>query len=202
MWNTLEKKYKEKYKADFPQCIKDFLIYCGFESRANLQSITETDFSDIEQCINSNKEVVQNLKCCHSVTYKSMTDFIILPGHKRTILTIPAMITDIIEAEKTNPKKASREQISFEEFAKNQLVKLLKKTLINAANTHNRTNVDDSMISEINIDEFCHQDGDNVQNRKASCRFSCPYCDKRFRLTYNRFWNSGKITKHIKDHMV
>lgn len=123
-----------------------------------------------------------------------MNLFEFVPGHKAIILAIPGMIP--INSVVKPKRKKSQEYIQI------QLINLLKKTLNDAAKINNRTNVDASMISSENIYEWSQANETESEAPIYKCRFLCPYCDKSYSVTYNRFWISNKVTKHIKQHMI
>lgn len=105
-----------------------------------------------------------------------MHSFDFMPGHMAIILAVPGMI----------PMKKPKQRKS-KEYIKSQLINLLKKTLTNAARNNNRTNVDESMISLENIYEWTQDNDTTNETLTYKCRFLCPYCDKSYSITYNRF---------------
>lgn len=192
-WEKLEDAHWKKYKETFPECVKKILIHTGFENGASLQNITRLAIEDIESYVNTHRELLQDLDCCFSETYGNMIRFEFMPGHIAIINSIPALISTM----NGKPKKKKSEQ-----FVKNQLINLLRKTLSVAAKIHNRTNVDVWMINDENLYEFELNGDETTSDSEYKCRFMCPYCDKTFGLTYNRFWRSSKVTKHLKVHIA
>lgn len=207
----MDRFHKKKYKSEFPECIKLFLIFAGYSEWASLQNINEEDIRRVENRINKKndgnmilkQQLIGQLKCCYSVEYRQMLGstavFEFLPGHHPVILNIPAIIKDYAEAESQILPKNSEEKV------RNQLLKLLRRTLVTAARAHNRTNVDESMISEQNLEisrkNIPQHDGPHEEAPIYRGCFMCPYCDKKINLKYARFWFSGKVTKHIKNHL-
>lgn len=197
VWKKLEKNHKKKYNEAFPKCIKTLLIGAAFDSSSSLSNITADSITDIQRNVNNHREILNNLNCCYSDKYKDMVHFEFLPGHRTMISNIPSLLN--IQAKnpwKNHKKKQTKSEVQVTE----QLLNLLQRTLVKAAQENNRGNVDAPMISEGNLYDF-RQDDTSENETIYKCRFICPYCDETFALSYRKFWISSKVTKHIKNHM-
>lgn len=83
-WQKLEAVIGEKV----PNCLKQFLSVCAYDSISSIQNINSESIREIESHMNTCLESVQQLDCCHSNAYKSQTAFKLLPGHKDFLLSM------------------------------------------------------------------------------------------------------------------
>lgn len=153
----------------------------------------------IEKYIDSNKHIINGLNCCYSDHYKQLETFNFLPGHRSIIEGIPEQIKQF-QSKSKNSAKSSRvskllqkDSISDEEIQ----MKLIKNLTAFSGKAGYQFPI--GVISKSNIHDYVRVlENDDVL---STCRFSCPFCSKSFKLTYKRFWTSSKVTQHLKVHI-
>lgn len=82
------KKIEDVIGESVPNCLKQFLSVCAYDSLYSIQNINLESIRDIENHMNTCLESVHNLDCCHSNAYKTQTTFKLLPGHKDFLLSM------------------------------------------------------------------------------------------------------------------
>lgn len=76
-------------KSKICNCVKELLIQCGFENRASLENINDTNLQMMEEYIKNNRNCLENLPECHRNKYQSQAEFNFLPGHRVLLLNLP-----------------------------------------------------------------------------------------------------------------
>lgn len=63
--------------------------------------------------------------------------------------------------------------------------------------TKNGFELPENLMTDRNLTDFqLHSHGLDV-----SCRFACPFCVKKFPVTFKEYWRSGNIQSHLKRHV-
>lgn len=82
-------KIEEIICEPLTMCIKQILYSCGYDTFQSLKGISEQSLSHIENHINTaSRLTIENLHCSHSVYYKSLDEFRLLPGHRSLIISL------------------------------------------------------------------------------------------------------------------
>lgn len=82
-------KIEEIIGEPLPNCIKQILSDCAYDTFASLKSISIESCVEIEKHINTNsRKTIQLLDCCHSDYYKKQQEFKLIPGHKDLIVSL------------------------------------------------------------------------------------------------------------------
>lgn len=184
----------------FPECVKILLEYAAYDKLNSLNRIDAAKITEIEEHLTNHRSWMNNVECCNSEFYKNLTEFHFLPGHKAAILGIPQQIKDMgqnIGVFEPNPVNA---QITAQqkERSDDELINILISNLKNYMKK-NHVPVPDDVISSMHIHDF--ERGSEVDQFICKCRFSCPFCEKIFPLSFKKFWMSSNITKHFKNHI-
>lgn len=158
-----------------------------------MRTIDENSLTKVEEHVTNHRNIVNELNCCFSDTYKAQDDFRFIPGHRSAILAIPAQIEKIKAQGK---KKVERKR-------KPRTIEGLKKMLIAQLNSYPSKigfNLPNGVISDLNIVNVAYeQQSDDCF--VVDCGFSCPFCDKVTKVTFKKFWWSTNATKHLKKHV-
>lgn len=185
----------EKSKTDkFPLCVKKILSECGYDTLLSLQELNNDKLRKIEKHVNENRDIIANLECCNSQTYRAQSEFHFLPGHEAIILGIPARVAALNGNLKTVSAKKKRPTMSDEE---------LQNKLISNFETFAAKNgrpLSKGIISKRNILEF--QKATKGEETFFKCVFSCPFCAKKTPINYKLFWMSSNVTNHLKEHFT
>lgn len=200
-WIKIEKFVGEK----FPECVKILLQVTGYDRLNSLKKLDAERISEIEAHLDTNREWVNELKCCNSQHYKQLAVFKFLPGHKATILDIPQQIQRMQQVEEDQPirgdavgvKKVVARNASHTQQS-DDIIQKLVANLVNYAKNINFP-LEDGMISSKNVNDF--EPGSASDKFAYQCRFSCPFCSKVFPVKYGTFWQSSNVTKHFRDHL-
>lgn len=178
----------------YPGCVVKLLTAAGFDTILSLSGIDEEKIKEIEVFLTSNKQFVNELKCCQSEWYKELEHFQFLPGHKAIILALPEKIKEM-----TTEKSKSKLCLNQNNSAQDEELKThLIKNLI-AFSGKAGFQLPQQAISEANIHEFERGSDDNVF--VAKCRFSCPFCSKNYSVIYKKNWQSSNVTAHLRKHI-
>lgn len=178
----------------YPGCVVKLLTAAGFDTILSLSGIDEEKIKEIEVFLTSNKQFVNELKCCQSEWYKELEHFQFLPGHKAIILALPEKIKEMT-TEKSKSKLCLNQNNSAQD---EELKQHLIKNLI-AFSGKAGFQLPQQAISEANIHEFERGSDDNVF--VAKCRFSCPFCSKNYSVIYKKNWQSSNVTAHLRKHI-
>lgn len=88
-WTYIESKLNQI----IPECIKRVLEVSGFDSEFALEALNEENLTQSELHVHSyHKDVINNLSCCHSDTYRMQEKFQFVPGHRAFILSLPGKL--------------------------------------------------------------------------------------------------------------
>lgn len=198
IWQKLRRFHKN---VKYPECVEHLMVRAGYDSILSLSQINENKVAEIENFLNTNRQIISELKCCHTAWYQNMENFIFLPGHKSIILSLPDQIKAMTEKtmEKTNPiSKSKRNKVQSDEELINHLVSNLQEFTKNQAEKAG-FEMTTEVISPINIHHF--ERTSNTDSFVAKCRFSCPFCSKSYAVAYKKFWMSSNVTTHLKMHI-
>lgn len=198
-WNKIERFGGEK----FPDCVKILLTKTGYDRMNSLSKIDAERILEIEAHLDTNREWVNELKCCNSDSYKQLAVFKFLPGHKILILGIPEQIERMKEAQEKHGDADNAKKIVTTKSPKTQqtdeeIIQSMVSNLLKFAKKINFP-LQDGMLSANNVNDF--ERGNHLNNFLYKCRFSCPFCEKVFPLRYQTFWMTSNLTKHLKEHM-
>lgn len=195
VWKKLEKITKEK----FPACVLTILQSAGYDNFTSLNEMNDEKIERIEKYIDSNKYIINELNCCYSDHYKQLGTFIFLPGHRSIIEGIPEQIKRYQDKSENSAKSSrvskvlQKDSISDEDLQ----MKLIKNLTAFSGKVGHQ--FPPGIISKSNIHDYVRvSENDDVL---ITCRFSCPFCSKSFKLTYKNFWTSSKVTQHLKGHI-
>lgn len=100
--------YKKKYEENFPKCLISLLVHSGYNSLQSLKNLDEIKVDNIETFFDQNKQLISQLECSHSETYKGLETFKFLPGHKTLILSLSEMLPEIDQIILTKKANKSR----------------------------------------------------------------------------------------------
>lgn len=156
------------------------MISTGYNINSNLANLNKEKIDEIEQYLNSNKNVIDNLDCCYSEVYKRMDIFRFLLGHKALILAIPDMVG-----------VSKKEHSLSDQELKDDLIKKLI-----AATGKSGFCLPAGIISESNLLQF-HRTM-NERDTVCKCIFSCPFCSKKYTIKYKTFWITVNAWKHLR----
>lgn len=85
-WNKIQNLIKEP----IPECIKQILSWCAYDTIASVRNINSESLFQIQRQVNSYfLPKIQELTCCYAEFYKQQSKFELLPGHRDFILTLP-----------------------------------------------------------------------------------------------------------------
>lgn len=177
-------------------CVKKLLVASGYNKFIALSEIGEEELVKIETHINTERQLVNSLKCCYSDIYKAQDVFHFLPGHKATILGIKNQINQLKEYRMQNPKmdksKRRLKRNRSAEEVKNVLLKSLQDYL-------DKNKIPKDILTARNIINF----EESVENdhKTYRCDFTCMFCSKVIPVLFNTFWMHSNATKHIKGHI-
>lgn len=91
IWQKVESLLGESV----PVCIKNVLIFRGYNTLLSLRSISAESIVRIENYMNENVgDIIQRLDCCYNDSYKEQKTFKFLPGHYDFLLILPKYIND------------------------------------------------------------------------------------------------------------
>lgn len=184
-WLKLEKFNGEK----FPECVKNLLVKCAYDTLSSLRHINPDILLKIESFLSAKKDFSADLNCCHHDHYKSLDAFEFLPGHKDLILGIPLQIEQMDDSKK---KARGKKSLSDDELRDNLVMHLMNYV------ARINLEVDEGVISEVNIHDF--RRGSDDDDFLCKCRFICPFCTKSFTLTFKNYWGTSNLTQHFKQH--
>lgn len=190
-WSKLEKINRGK----FPNCVKKLLTECAYNELYSLRRIDAEKLRNIESFLNGKKEIISQLDCCYKDHYKNLDVFEFLPGHKDLILSIPSLIEEMGHGGKSRISAIRNNMTFSDDQLKSKLIANLLSYTENIG-----LDVPDNAISEINIHDF--RRGSDQDGFVCKCRLICPFCLKKFQLTYKTFWATSNLTKHFKDHIT
>lgn len=200
-WKLLEKDEK------FPKCVKSLLIAAGYDTLSSMNALSDEKIHEIEHFHTENKQFIVKLNCCYDQHYKRLEVFAFLPGHRTTILGLPARIAQMkmqnMNNTPVNTPKDRTAAVSKISVKKSLPDMELQTNLIENLMKYSGKmgfQFPAGMISDANIRDFVR--GSDEDNFVCKCKFSCPFCAKTFRLAYKEFWMSSNVTHHLKMHHV
>lgn len=186
----MEKSIGEK----FPECVKILLKKYGYDRLNSLSMIDEVRISEIETHLQENRDSWNDeLNCCNSTHYGRVTIFRFLPGHRATILSIPDKIRQLTGLKRVIA--VDRLQEEHKDRSDEEAVQSLVTNIMKYAEKQGFP-LNDELININNVQDF--ERGDGMVNFVYKCRFICPFCDKKFSLKFQKFWQTSNITTHLK----
>lgn len=138
VWSEIEKIVGEC----IPECIKEILTSCAYTSLSSLKGICAENIVQIEKYVNTKRDVIANLKCSHSETYKKQCEFQFLPGHRNFILTIAKTIDKELD-------QLSEDELLFKLIEKNPHFSVVMKELMKTALRNGQRMKNNAEYSEI-----------------------------------------------------
>lgn len=129
----------EKIIGDtLPPCVKSFLNLSACESLTALREINENNIVEIGEFMsNCDRNVLDELDCCHSEQYKKQTKFKFLPGHRAVLLSLPNKIRQ--NSEKKCEKKCVQSNTEFPVIL-NELISTAQENALKLKNSSEYSN--------------------------------------------------------------
>lgn len=178
----------------FPECVKILLKKSGYDRLNSLSMIDEVRIIEIEAHLQENRDSwINEMNCCNSTYYRQVAIFRFLPGHRATILSIPDKIRQLAGLKRVTVD--DRLQEKHEDRSDEEAVQSLVTDIMKYAEKQGFP-LNDGIITIDNVQDF--ERGDGMVNFVYKCRFICPFCDKKFSLKFQKFWQTSNITTHLK----
>lgn len=188
---------KRKFWLDFekfigsrlPKDIPNILTACGYDSELAIIGLKEKDLETIEKEVDKNKDILKN-STDYKNNYNSPERFVLKPGHKSLILSLPKKFEDFLEEKKkdeqrNNPKKNSKNVNEL----KSELTEKLNNYMLRFSFNVNFTQSDLSKFIFLE-DKNCY-----------TCGVKCPFCMKVFSCKYSTYWMVSNFEAHLKSHV-
>lgn len=96
---TLFSEIENLLDDSIPSDIKQILEGCAFDTELSLLAISDEIIMDIEDHVNSEREILKN------TSYENVHSFKFKPGHKIFLLQLPNQIKILREAKAKNPQR-------------------------------------------------------------------------------------------------
>lgn len=179
------------HKIKYPPFLKKNLNTCGFESEASLGIICEQSIAEIEQIVNSKKELLEGTIYLKEDGSLHSEPFKFLIGHRLLILSIPKSFSEYKDNKEKNKKLNLKinSPISPEQ---------LKASLLERLQNYKKSNNWKLTLTLDNLKK-CVLYKINSQNR-AKVQVKCVYCDTQVPCTFNEKWSISNYIKHIASH--
>lgn len=164
-----------------PQEIKRIICVSGFDNALSILELKASDIADIEKCVNENKNIFKN-----SNIYSSSEQFVLKPGHRALILSLPDKFKEFYDSLKgKKPLEKPVERKSESELT-HELIEKLESYLYNF-NYNVKFGTD-------SVTDF----GSDNKGQNISCRVKCPFCEKKLIVNYVKHWILGNIERHFR----
>ena len=181
-WTEFEKYVGSKLPRDIPILLSE----CGYDSEFAILSLQEKDLETIEKEVNERKNILKSSSKYKNI-YNSNERFVLKPGHKSLILSLPKKFEQFLEARKDKQRNNAEKRNETE--LKSELTEKLKKYMLSFSFNVNFTQSD--------LSEFIF-----VQDKNwYTCCVKCPFCMKLFRCKYSKYWITGNLESHLKKHV-
>lgn len=141
-WNRIEQIIGEMV----PDCIKQILISCGYDTSTSIQSISQDSIALIENHINSHDhQIIFKLNCCHSEFYQKQEIFKLLPGHRDFLIGLGKFLVEpnINAISKTNNKDFELQHELQRPGFSRVMKELIETALMNKQNEKNNAKYSD-----------------------------------------------------------
>lgn len=168
-----------------PCDIKTILSASGFDTALSIASLKEENLSDIEDFLNTNREILKTLKEYEFVDCTKK--FELKPGHRALISALPGRFESYL-----NQNKVAKTEKQCNKTENDLKLEIVKKV--------------ETFLAKNGFVVKLHLDKDVVDLKKLdcvnsySCRIICPYCEKKVKCTFNSFWSASNLESHLKEH--
>lgn len=184
----------EKFKGiKFPKCLKTFLRHAAYDTKSSCMLLDTKTITDMEIYIQeSGAEIIADLDCCNSATYRSQKQFRFLPGHRSSILSIPDQIREMDTVE----KKKKKPMLEFKKLLTPTELKIILLTRLNHGLIQN--GIESCSFCEVHLSDVRTMIISNQLN--AKCSVQCFQCNVSVSSLYKGYWNIGNIMRHMRTH--
>lgn len=209
----LWKKFEDLLKKTIPDYILEILIQSGFDNAFSISELCEEDIKIIEEFVDKNlKHLIEN-----SGVYKTSERFVFLPGHKKLILSLPNQLKNCKENSANKVEKCDKtsgteklnltsEQVNtgeeIELLNESELNDLKKKLLSKITKTAQGIGLKPFTENEVLSSLDVYINHSRALNNKPSykCSVKCTECEKSVPCTWNGYWQTANLEKHLKSH--
>lgn len=190
----------------------------GYDNAISISEFCDDDIKTVETYVNSHlKHLIENVEVYKKV-HQSNQQFVFLPGHKKLLLSLKNKLKEFQISENVGKKtKKSAETLAenpcetltetnqtieeLELFTEDELKKLktglrTKLTkfvqnigLVETEYANNKVSVPEGYISHSK--SLSHKAG-------YKCTVECIICEKNIPCTWNSYWQTGNLEKHIR----
>lgn len=84
------------------ECLKQFLISCGFDSEFSLLNLDDSAITLIDQHLDQNRHLIESLNCSHKQIYSTQPKIQLLPGHRLLLSKLPEFIESQLATKSRN----------------------------------------------------------------------------------------------------
>lgn len=186
----------EKFNgSQYPLCIKTILRHAAYDSKNSCLLLDEKTIAEVEQYIvETGREIIENLTCCNSASYRNQKMFRFLPGNKSAILDIPNQIRNM---ESMNCKRrkplAEFKLLMTSADLKELLLKSLKQSLV-------KIGMDSDLLKIEHLIDV--QTIIKANEMTAKCNVQCFHCHMPLNVLYKNSWKTSNIVRHFKMHTL
>lgn len=149
--------------------------------------------AEIEADVAENgEEMIAQLDCCNSTTYRNQRNFRFLPSHKSLILSIP----DAIREMDVVVKKKRRTMLEFKKLLTS--TELKEMLLVRLNQNADKFGFEMGAWKEDKLSDVTTIIINNELTGK--CSVQCFKCAVTINAIYKGYWVTGNIMRHIKTH--
>lgn len=169
-----------------PPILIDILKKSGYDHSVAVKQLDAEKLNSIETFARDN---LANILQKDSTYSNSFQTFRFLPGHRATLLALPALVDEYISSASTNITDLSSDE------SKEQLRKSLINKLEKFANSISLT---DFTLSLDNLESWQYCTTRN-NNTTIKCMVKCYKCDIKVPCTFKNHWQVSNFQKHLKN---
>lgn len=190
------KKFEIFLKKSIPEYIIKILAQTGYDNTVSISEICEEDVKTIEEFVDAKlKHIVEA-----SGVYKIYEKFAFLPGHKKLILSLPNQLKLFENIKKRKVEEATEEvELLNQEEIDSLTAKLLSKLSKTAGNIGLNSFTENEVKSTIDV--YINHSRSLNEKPSYKCSIKCSECDKIIPCTWNGYWQTGNLDKHLKIHI-
>lgn len=186
-------KYQGFLGASIPEILVKILISAGFDNALSIADLSDSDINIIQNHAQQNlKELISQ-----STVYRNTEQFVFLPGHKKTLISLSVKAKEFIEQKKVHEQVQQMELLDVDE------IEILKNKLFE--NTYCEslglsTKFDEKNLTS-SIDAYVSHNSRHSNKKPGyKCTVKCISCVKQIPCTHNSRWETSNLEKHLKIH--